>query len=257
MRTTKMILTLFIIFMLAGCSDTENVDEQQDQTETNDTTEQTQTAEQSGPEPETEDNNADYEADTYTGRDEYEENKPPEIKSIVIETISANPRDGFRANIDSEDPEGDKIDYIYQWKLNGEDIQGATEQVLEWGEEFSKGDTLTLEVIPYDDEAEGIWKSEGTITIPNAPPVIKSNPEGAVEGNSFNYQVVAEDPDGDPVTISLKNAPDDMALNSETGQIVWEFSSDDAGDYNLDVIATDDEGAYSVQNVTFTISRGN
>lgn len=196
------------------------------------------------------------EYDEYGDTEEYE-NDPPVIKSIRIQTLSANPRDGFKADIVSEDPEGDEVDYIYQWKHNGEDIQGATESVLEWRDEFSKGDSISLEVIPYDDEAEGIWKSEGTFTIPNAPPVIRSSPEGAVSGNSFNYKVIAEDPDGDPFTLSLKNAPEDMGINNETGEIVWNFSSQDAGNYNIDIVATDDEGAYSVQNVTFTISEEN
>lgn len=185
------------------------------------------------------------------------ENRPPVVKSINVETLTANPRDGFRVNVISEDPDGDSVDYIYQWKLNGEDIYGATDETLKWRDDFSKGDQLTIEVIPFDEEAEGVWKSEGTFTIPNAPPVIKSTPEGAVTGNSFSYRIIAEDPDGDPFTLSLENAPEDMVLNSETGEISWTFGSEDSGDYSIDIIATDEEGSYSIQNVQFTISGDN
>lgn len=182
------------------------------------------------------------------------ENNPPVIKSIKIETVSNDPRDGFRAEIISEDPEGGEVDYMYQWKLNGEDLYGETGEFLEWKNEFGKGDRLSIEVIPFDDEAEGVWKSEGSFTIPNAPPVIKSSPEGAVSGNNFSYKVIAEDPDGDPVTLTLQNAPEGMELDPETGEITWTFSGDDSGSYNIDITATDSDGAYTVQNVSFTIS---
>ena len=202
-----------------------------------------------------ENSNADS-TDIYSNDKEIE-NRPPKIKSIKIETITSNPRDGFRADIVSEDPDGDEVGYIYQWKLNDEEIFGATEDTLEWHDDFHKGDKITIEVIPYDDNAEGVWKSEGSITIPDSPPVITSTPENAVTGNSFNYEVKANDPDGDPLTFSLKNAPQGMSIDPSSGSIDWEFTDNDAGDYSMEIIVKDPDGAYAVQNVSFSIKKPN
>lgn len=181
-------------------------------------------------------------------------NNPPRIRSITIETITADPRDGFKAVVESDDPEGGEVSYIYQWKHNGTDIIGATGETLEWREYFSKGDELSIEVIPYDEYAMGIWKSEGAIRIPNAPPVIKSSPHGTVSDGRFTYQVKAYDPDEDSITFSLQNEPEGMTIDSKSGEIDWEFSATDAGSYSIDIVVTDEEGAYSVQTISFSIS---
>ena len=66
---------------------------------------------------------------------------------------------------------------LYQWKKNDEDIVGAVEEVLPWQEDFKKGDYISVEIVPFDGEDEGIWRSEEGFTIPNSPPKIVSQPE--------------------------------------------------------------------------------
>jgi len=254
----KLITGLLLISsfsVLVSCSGNNNDQKKSTESETNNGKEITQTS--TGNEQK---NLEAGKSETYTESDisndtNETENRPPRIKSIKIETITSSPRDGFRADIVSEDPDGDEVGYIYQWKHNGEEIFGATEDTLDWHDDFHKGDKLTIDVIPYDDEAEGIWKSEGSITIPNSPPVITSTPDNAVSGNKFNYDVIANDPDGDPITFTLKNAPEGMSIETDTGVINWEFTNDDAGDYSMDIVVTDSDGAYAVQNVAFSIKK--
>jgi hypothetical protein len=185
---------------------------------------------------------------------EEEKNQAPEVTSIKIAYISdTSPRDGLRAVVQAKDPDGDEISFKYQWKRNGEDIIGATEEVLEWQEDLKKGDKISVEVIPSDGKQEGVWRAEGEFIIPNSPPKIISEPEAKMEGGKFSYIVRAEDPDGDPVEFSLKNAPKGMVIEPATGLITWNFDKKDTGEYRIEIVASDPEGAKAVQILTLTI----
>ncbi len=184
-------------------------------------------------------------------------NHPPKIKKIEIEVVDGNPRNGFRVHVVAEDPEGDDISYIYQWKLNGEDIIGATEKYLPWQENFKKGDIISVEVIPYDEYAEGIWKAEGLFKIPNSPPVINVPQKGSISTSTgkLSYKIEAYDPDGDPITLSLRNAPEGMTINPDTGEISWTFSEENTGDYKIEIVVTDSEGAATIKYMYFSIGK--
>lgn len=195
-------------------------------------------------------------SDTYAPFTGGGENHPPEITSISIVYVSdSDPRSGLRAVTKAKDLEGEEVSFRYQWKRNGEKITGAVGEVLEWHDDFKKGDKISVEVIPYDGKNEGIWRAEGGFTIPNSPPKITSEPEAKMEGGKFRYPVKAEDPDGDPIEFTLKNAPKGMSIDSKTGLITWDFNEKDIGDYKVEVIASDPEGAKSSQTLTLTIPK--
>lgn len=186
------------------------------------------------------------------------ENHPPEITSISIIYVSGNnPRGGLKAVAQTRDPDGDEVSFRYQWKRNGEKIIGAVGDVLEWQDSFKKGDKISVEITPYDGKNEGIWKSEGEFTIPNSPPRITSEPEAKMEGGKFRYAVKAEDPDADPIEFTLKDAPKGMSIDHKTGIITWDLNKKDAGEYRVEVIASDPEGAKSSQILTLTIPKAN
>lgn len=190
------------------------------------------------------------------GQVNQEVNHPPVVKSIRIERISGTETgNAFRAIVEATDPDDDVISFGYQWKLDGEEITGATDEILEWREGFEKGSTITIAVIPFDGQDEGVWKAEGSYTIPNSPPIITSEPMPRVEDGKFSYTIRAEDPDGDPTEYTLKNAPRGMTLEPATGLITWEYGEADAGEYIVEIIVTDPEGAKASQTLTVNIAR--
>ena len=67
------------------------------------------------------------------------------------------------------------------------------------------------------------------------------------QGNVYQYQVAANDPDQDPVTYSLKSAPKEMRIDQATGLIRWEIRSEDKGSHSIEVEASDQDGAKSLQ----------
>ncbi len=136
--------------------------------------------------------------------------------------MSANPRDGFRAEIIYNNPvESREQSYIWDWKLNGEELSGQTAEDLEWREGFKKADTISVSVIPYKDIGQGTSSAaEGGFQIPNSPPSILSEPGAKFEDGRFSYAVEAEDPDGDSIDFTLMNASRGMTIEPATGLTV-------------------------------------
>jgi len=176
-----------------------------------------------------------------------------EIKSVKVRMLSADPKDGFEADVEYEGEGDGSMGFIYDWKLNGNDITGAGEEKLEWRDDFKKGDTISVSVTPYSDLGQGAFSAEGSFKIPNSPPVIISEPDTSFEEGRFSYIVEASDPDGDPIDFRLKNAPRGMMIEPAAGLIIWEYGEKDAGDYKVTVIVTDSEGAESMQELTLSI----
>ncbi len=182
---------------------------------------------------------------------EYDPKSPKQlipIKSVKIETISGNTRDGFRATVvNTDSTDSDTLNYLYKWKHNGDEIYGEDANKLEWSNSFTKGDKITVEVIPYTEEGESILIYDVTMKIPNSPPKIISQPTGPSTNEEFTYQVEATDPDEDVLTYSLKDPPEGMSI-SDTGEIKWQYKKGKAGGkYNVIIMVEDGDGGKTEQ----------
>lgn len=79
------------------------------------------------------------------------------------------------------------------------------------------------------------------IVPPNIPPNITSTPIlEAIVDERYEYQVIAEDEDGDEITYSLEgNYPKNMTINETSGLIVWYPTEDDYSSGEFSIIAHD------------------
>lgn len=143
--------------------------------------------------------------------------------------------------------------------LNGQPLQ----YILDFGDNttasgvtpahaYSSGGTLTVSLTRTD----MILVPRGTDTATevaevNEVPQISSTPviTGQV-GAAYRFQVLANDPDGDPVRYWLLG-PKDMAI-SATGLITWTPSS--AGFFQIIVNVTDGRGGKASQTYTLTVT---
>ncbi len=90
------------------------------------------------------------------------------------------------------------------------------------------------------------------VAIANEPPVIVSNPPASsVVGTVYEYDTVAEDPDGDLVVWMLDTAPDGMSIGQDSGQIRWTPNAAQVGEHVVAVRALDPKGGGSAQ--TFSV----
>jgi hypothetical protein len=177
---------------------------------------------------------------------------PPVIEEVDIEPKLPYANSDLKAVVKSSDPDGDSINYLYKWEKNGIALSEEDTGVLE-ANRFKKGDSIAVTVFPNDGEIPGKPKKSEAILIQNSPPIIFSSPPTHLNGNTYIYQVKAEDPDNDIVLFSLKTAPKGMVINKETGLIQWKVSKEGRGDNLIEVGATDPDGANSLQRYTLTI----
>ncbi len=88
----------------------------------------------------------------------------------------------------------------------------------------------------------------------NKPPVILSAPiEQARVGESYVYDVEANDPENDPITYTLALFPEGLVIDTDTGLIQWLPSSDQEGLHPLEIVVADDQGNSTIQSFVVTV----
>jgi len=179
-------------------------------------------------------------------------NSPPVIQEVRIEPRMATARDNLTVYVKSFDTDGDFVYYTYQWEKNGVVLNEEKSETLE-RTRFKKGDSITVMVSPDDRESRGFPRKSEPVIISNSPPVIISPPPASTEGTTYLYQVKASDPDNDPIVFSLKSAPKGMEIDRNTGLIRWEIRPEDKGSHFIEIEASDNAGAKSIQRYTLKV----
>ncbi|WP_219892165.1 putative Ig domain-containing protein [Chamaesiphon polymorphus] len=88
----------------------------------------------------------------------------------------------------------------------------------------------------------------------NAAPVIKSQPElEVIGGKNYQYQIQAEDLNGDSLSYKLLSAPSGMAIDPSTGLVSWNTSAGEIGNYQLVVEVSDERGGIVQQNYNLAV----
>jgi hypothetical protein len=89
---------------------------------------------------------------------------------------------------------------------------------------------------------------------PNRPPVISGTPPtSVVAGTGYSFQPTASDPDGNPLTYSITNAPAWATFNATTGRLQGTPSAANVGTYSNIVIRVSD-GTASASLPAFNIT---
>ncbi len=179
-------------------------------------------------------------------------NSPPVVHEAWIEPKIAYAGANLKAQVKSFDLDDDFVYYTFHWEKNGETILGETSQVLEQGS-FKKGDSIGVTVTPDDRECQGTPKKSGPLMISNSSPIITSSPATSIEGMTYQYQVTANDPDQDSITFTLKSGPKGMAMDKNTGLLRWDIRKENKGTHSIEIEASDDEGAKSIQRFTLIV----
>jgi hypothetical protein len=181
-------------------------------------------------------------------------NSPPKVTGVSIDPELPRKDSTLKARVEARDPEGNTIAFSYQWIKNGTVLTGEASETLV-DPTLKKGDKIALRVTPYDMQGTGEEVTSQEIAILNSAPTITSSPKGQkMKSNLYQYQVVAEDPDGDPITFSLTpSSPKGMTIDPQTGLIQWKVGQKDGGTHTIEVIAADGDGGRCTQKFTLTI----
>jgi hypothetical protein len=94
-----------------------------------------------------------------------------------------------------------------------------------------------------------------TVTPLNDPPLITSSPiSGATQGNLYQYQVTATDPDSnDVLTFALTTSPGFLSINTQSGLITGTPAANDTGLHNVSLRVEDLAGSSDTQNYSLNV----
>lgn len=145
-------------------------------------------------------------------------NDLPTAESMVVTTFEDTP---VEITLVAEDPDGEIVAYMLTHPSNGALSGVAPNIIYTPAENFNGEDSFTFRAV--DDS--GDRSNEATVIIQVTPVndqlMITSRPVYlAKEDQLYQYQVVAVDPDNDPLTYELLEGPSGMTISS-TGLVSW------------------------------------
>ncbi len=174
-------------------------------------------------------------------------NQPPRLFAVLIEA-SGPPVRGtpLVATPEAVDPDGDEVEFEYQWIVNGDAYASEAETLETDG--LERGSTIEVEVTASDGYARTDPVRSEPVRLGNSPPKIVSEPVWSQDGGTFRYSVEARDPDGD-VTLRyrLKKGPQGMRIDNISGEVVWQPRTDQAGRHDVEVEVDDLNGGVGMQ----------
>ena len=100
-------------------------------------------------------------------------NTPPLINEVVLTPEIGHVNSTYEClPSGAMDPDGDGVELVYTWTLNGTTVPGATASVL--GSSVAIGDTLQCTVTPYDGYVVGTSVNSAILTVENQAPSLES-----------------------------------------------------------------------------------
>ena len=189
---------------------------------------------------------------TYISDEVIVANTPPQIQSARL--VPANPQkgDNLKVEVKTIDEDNDAVSLLYEWFVNGKP-SGKTSEAIAINELIKTGDKVSVKITPRDGEAEGIPVTLSSF-IANSPPNVSPNIAASFNGLVYTSKVMAEDPEGDPLTYTLKAGPKGMTIDPNSGVITWEVKPEDKGEHNTIVSVSDGHGGETIVPFTARIS---
>jgi hypothetical protein len=168
----------------------------------------------------------------------------PAVEDVRLEPQAPVNGSSVRAVVSARDPDGDPLTFKYRWYVDNVAVPGDGESIVLKG--VKKGSWVHTAATPNDGSGDGAWKYSSRHQVVNAPPVVKSaSPTAVPASRVLTHTVVAEDPDGDPLTFTLVKGPEGMTLSGPT--LTWKVSDRDLGrTAEVVVRISDDDGASTV-----------
>lgn len=164
-------------------------------------------------------------------------NRPPVVTAVLLAPNVVVPGVVVRAEVKTSDPDQDDVRLNYIWKINDQIVAEQSNEEFDTTD-LLKGELLTVSVIPDDGKESGQPLESNGVLIQNRPPEITSMPTAGVSSGFFQYQVIAKDPDNDPLRFSLEEAPPGMTIN-QAGLIQWNVPLGLQGKQQVRLIASD------------------
>ena len=180
-------------------------------------------------------------------------NTAPILSSLTVDFDYGAQGRQLLAHADVLDPDQDDVSLTYRWKKNETVVKEGQESTLSVAGLTSQ-DVVDVEVTASDGSSNGTTTLSGRFTMSNSSPTILSSPSVSAAGSTYEYQVQATDPDGDPITYKLDEAPPGMIIGEQSGRIHWSVTPEAKGSHRIKVVAQDNKGGFAAQDFELSIS---
>jgi YD repeat-containing protein/probable HAF family extracellular repeat protein len=185
-------------------------------------------------------------------------NVPPGINSTPPTTAYVDEQ--YVYAVRATDPENNPLTFSLTTSPAGMSIDPNTGYV-EWIPTATQATSHDVAILVEDGQggsATQTYTVEVGDAASNEPPVITSSPVfAALVDDLYQYQVAADDPDGDTPEFLLLLQPDGMSVNSTTGLISWIPTIEQLGEHQVVVAAFDPLGQGGTQSYTVTVFEDN
>jgi hypothetical protein len=176
---------------------------------------------------------------------------PPRILSVQIAPESlfvTTPQAVVTATV--EDLDRDSINLIIHWLVKDEVIPDTSNVLQLQKYNLKKNDVVTATAFADDGE----FRSEPfpfELVIINAPPVFSTKVDSVKSSpDSIYYPLPIFDPDGDALTFEILESPEGVTIDQQNG--IVQGSAGDVNEFEIQVRATDTDGAYLDAHFTIT-----
>ena len=178
-------------------------------------------------------------------------NTAPIISDVSVDFDHDTQGRRLLAKVDVADPDLDTVSLAYRWRKNDTVVKEGEDNTLDLANVTAK-DVVEVEVTASD--GNGTTSLSGRYNMSNSSPTILSSPSVSATGSIYEYQVQASDPDGDPITYKLEEAPPGMIIGEQSGRIRWSVTPEAKGSYRVKVVAQDNKGGFAAQDFELSIS---
>ena len=175
-------------------------------------------------------------------------NYPPKFATYELKVDINNLDGGLYIDATVEDIDGDPVSIEYEWYVNGTPAGNDRAPSLK----VLPGDEIKCIIKTHDGTEYGETR-QFKRTLLGQSPQFQSIEEYFMVGNTYIYNAVAGDPDGETVIFSLQDAPAGMTVNGDSGQVKWDVPADYLGTINYVIIASDAAGNEARLPMNFTV----
>jgi hypothetical protein len=126
-------------------------------------------------------------------------NNLPEIALVELAPAELYTSDILTATVYASDPDGDRIDTVVDWYVDGTRVSETTLE-LDGGTYFEKGQEIYVTVTPDDGDSEGTPFTTDTVTVLNSvptAPILTFTPSEPTDGESIQCVIETDSTDAD------------------------------------------------------------
>ena len=174
----------------------------------------------------------------------------PSVTKAKLKLESVDNKDTIKVVAEGNTIGNTPVSFKFEWTKNGQPVEGGSDSISG----FKRGDKITTKITPYIGEALGLARTLST-EIKNSTPKVTEDKQVNFDGTLLTYQVKAIDPDGDTLTYSLVDAPQDMTIDSSSGLIRLTVKEDTPSSINFKVKISDGNGGEIIYPLTMSIGK--